>query len=101
MAENYYQHDGEYPFIDELPEKIENLSIPLPSGFFLQKDTINEGYPYLDVPDSITELTKPLPYIMYKPNKAKKIEYKIVIQNSDNKIVISKYDMVLKSDIMR
>lgn len=164
--QNYYQHDGEYPYLEGLPDTINDVSLPLPSsyfvqmdgdypflpneqkilsasepfpiGFFSQKDDVNDGYPYIDVPDKlnvsepvpwsffiqkadvndgypylilpviIDELTKPLPYALFKPNRAKKIEFEIVIdncinevviENCVNKITIPKYEVVLDSGL--
>ena len=163
--ENYYQHDGDYPYIEGLPEIIKDfsepkpvsyylqtndypyilnvpdgldISNPLPIGFFSQEDGVNNGYPYVDTPDKlnvsepvpwsffmqkadvndgypylilpeiIDELTKPLPYALFKPNRAKIIEFEIVIdkyieevviENCINEITIPQYEVVLDSGL--
>lgn len=127
--ENYYQHDGlDYPFIEGLPRAIDDVDFPYPSSFYAQMDdeypflldlpvelkisspypssfyaqneNVNDGYPYIDLPEAIEKLTKPLPYIMYKPNKAKKFKCVVVIDNSDDVITVPKYEEVLDYEVI-
>lgn len=122
MANEYYQKAGEYPYIPDVPDTLE-FNSPTPYSFYVGKDgkypyingipdvisatyppskafygwdgIINNGYPFLELPTLITEMRKPLPNIMYKPNQAKEIKYTIMMQNSDNTIVISDYENVV------
>ena len=79
----FFQKQGEYPYLKNLPDTIGAMIFPIPPGLFAQNPNVNDGYPYLDLPELITDLTKPLPYSMQKPNKAKKTTQGITIPKQD------------------
>lgn len=79
----FFQKKGEYPYLENLPDTIEAMISPIPPGLFAQNPNVNDGYPYLDLPKLITDLTKPLPYLMQKPNKAKKTTQVITMPKQD------------------
>lgn len=136
MADEYYQKAGEYPYLPDVPAILESsqpipysfyvgkqgeyptiqgipdivkASSPVPYSFYKQDGITNNGYPFLDLPKFIEGLRMPLPHIMYEPNKAREIEYKIVIQKCDSnitipdcriKVAVPKYDVVIQNEVI-
>lgn len=136
MANEYYQTSGSYPYLPDIPDVLEStlpipysfyteikgeyptiqgipnlgkITYPIPYSFYGQDDITNNGYPFLDLPKFIEGLRMPLPHIMYEPNKAREIEYKIVIQKCDSNITIPdfrirvtvpKYDVLVQNEVI-
>ena len=97
---NFYQRDGEFPRLfdepimhklyehpeprmlfrqaeDELPRilyvpETYEFNPPTPYLIFAQRNDKYDGFPYLNFPKMYDIFTKPLPYIYFHPNKAKK-----------------------------
>lgn len=127
MADEYYQKAGEYPYLPDVPDVLESskpipysfyigkqgeyptiqgipdivrTSSPIPYSFYSQNGITNNGYPFLDLPKFIEGLRIPLPHIMYEPNQADEIEYKIVIPDYKIKVAVPKYDVVIQNEVI-
>lgn len=96
--ENEY---GGYPYIEGLSPLVPTISSPLPIFFFLRDDAEYGGYPYVEVPNMVDYWEQPLPFLFYKPNKAKKIEYKIVIPSYNQKIEIQNCSYIIKGKLQK
>lgn len=127
MANEYYQTSGSYPYLPDIPDVLESTlpipysfyteirgeyptiqgipnlvktTYPIPYSFYGQDGITNNGYPFLDLPVFISEMKNPLPYALYKPNKAKEIEYKIVIPDYRIRVTVPKYDVVVQNEVI-
>lgn len=133
---DFYQRDGEFPRLfdepiiyelfespepitlfrqaeDDFPRRINvpeihEFNSPTPYLIFAQRDDKYDGFPYLNFPKMYEIFTKPLPYIYFHPNKAKKKQYTIIVSNYSEKItvpdyrfeVIGKYPSMKRGDLI-
>lgn len=91
----YVQADSEYPRIAGLPEVVP-IEPPTPYLLYMQNVKVNNGYPYIDTPKMYKIFSKPLPFLFFKPNTSKRQEFKIIIDNAPNHIVVQSYRQTIE-----